>query len=714
MARSGRGTQARLPLLLSAAVVAALSSAPNFAGPLWVRARCPLEELCHPLVTSALLPLKAASGQASRARLALRAHHGRPKRTNPKARKRRARLQKEEAKKERKEVVMKRKGQRPRKPTAVKSGARAEAKSALDLPAEASHLLHGRWSGHGGQAAKLQLKLQGYQVVNHIQREKESLSREVGMLDKKIQTIEQDNRKAKLHREKQLAEQMESWKAKVREDALEAAGRKAPDGCCEQFGGIEISWESTPATCSILPDAQKFLRLREQTGILAAIDGEDVHRKSRTEVLKLFAKFQGSIEVLPPESIFASMWLSAHQALEGESLPDLECAEGSDWLAGMRLAWTKPPVVRELSAESMRHFPGLTVGDHLLEVDGTEVPGLTRGQILELLADLKGDMRLLPKGSFRLWLIQKDARKALQSGPEEDPESQGSGGCDWCGGILIAWAAPPFVRDITPEAHAAFSEPVHPGDVLTQVDDADVRGMGRKATLELLAAMKQSITFMAASRHRFMQSVALRAPEDEESWIGGLLIHWTSPPVVKEVYPEFQGFYEQPVSQGDRLASVHGTDVEGMDRAAILGLLSIYPESFSLRFLTAHLLRMHEDAAMALERGKKRHPKFREGHNWIGGVQLLWTIPPQVLQVKKEAEAIFPDALPGNYLALVDDQNIFVGMRTRREILQNLKRCKSVAFLDGERLAGYAAIAKQVLGDLMEALTGGDFQAADE
>ena len=191
--------------------------------------------------------------------------------------------------------------------------------------------------------------------------------------------------------------------------------------------------------------------------------------------------------------------------------------------------------------------------------------------------------------------------QALQSGPEEDPESQGSGGCDWCGGILIAWAAPPFVRDITPEAHAAFSEPVHPGDVLTQVDDADVRGMGRKATLELLAAMKQSITFMAASRHRFMQSVALRAPEDEESWIGGLLIHWTSPPVVKEVYPEFQGFYEQPVSQGDRLASVHGTDVEGMDRAAILGLLSIYPESFSLRFLTAHLLRMHEDAAMALE-----------------------------------------------------------------------------------------------------------------
>ena len=71
--------------------------------------------------------------------------------------------------------------------------------------------------------------------------------------------------------------------------------------------------------------------------------------------------------------------------------------------------------------------------------------------------------------------VRKSAQDALQHGPQEDAES--GKGCDWIGGILLAWTSPPVVRDVKPEVQKHFPQPISPGDILCQIDGKHVRGL---------------------------------------------------------------------------------------------------------------------------------------------------------------------------------------------------------------------------------------------
>mmetsp|Transcript_1618 Transcript_1618/g.1972 ORF Transcript_1618/g.1972 Transcript_1618/m.1972 type:complete len:191 (-) Transcript_1618:9-581(-) len=62
---------------------------------------------------------------------------------------------------------------------------------------------------------------------------------------------------------------------------------------------------------------------------------------------------------------------SAQEALRDGPQTDDGCRKGSNWIGGIRLAWTSPPVVREVKRHVQEHFPRpIQPGDPLNEIDG--------------------------------------------------------------------------------------------------------------------------------------------------------------------------------------------------------------------------------------------------------------------------------------------------------------------------------------------------------
>ncbi|CAE7235766.1 unnamed protein product [Symbiodinium sp. CCMP2592] len=363
------------------------------------------------------------------------------------------------------------------------------------------------------------------------------------------------------------------------------------------FGGIEISWQTPPAV-RVIPSERAYVEevigLQHQSGILASIDGEDVHRKSRAHIVGLLEDFRGSIKVIPTDSVRAALWISAQEALllSSGSHPDAESKEGSDWHK------------TEIQLHSIHPMAcDLEVGDYVLSIDGTS-------------------------GYWRIW-------------------AETGTGCDWCGGLLIAWTTPPVIRAATPEAQEVFHNPILPGDVLFTIDGKVVSELGRKPILERMASM-DSLGLTKPAYYLHIQAIrkdaqkALLAEPDNSSesldWIAGILIRWSSPAEVQEVLPDVREFYPS-MSPGDRLQSVHGTDVGELERAEVLHLLAQSPkDAVGLDFegcLSPPIReKVRADAKRALRRGKKRHKdkNLPEGYNWIAGVQILWSKPPRVLK----------------------------------------------------------------------------------
>ena len=249
---------------------------------------------------------------------------------------------------------------------------------------------------------------------------------------------------------------------------------------------------------------------------------------------------------------------------------------GCNWIGGIRLAWTSPPTVQEVQRHVQEHFPRpIQPGDSLSKVDGKSVKGLSRQDILGLLRKFKGNIGF-KRGSHDM-AIRESAKHALKKGPEKDAEH--SEGQNWIWGFLFAWTSPPVVREVQPEVQQHFPNPVNPGDVLHQVDNKLVGKLSREEILKLLVKYKGSIGFQ--SRHgddyrKSAQDALQHGPqEDAESgkgcdWIGGILLAWTSPPVVRDVKPEVQKHFPRPISPGDVLNSVDGEQVGHKSRDEIL------------------------------------------------------------------------------------------------------------------------------------------------
>ncbi|CAK9022517.1 unnamed protein product, partial [Durusdinium trenchii] len=258
----------------------------------------------------------------------------------------------------------------------------------------------------------------------------------------------------------------------------------------------------------------------------------------------------------------AAIRQSAQEALASGAQEDEECKKGCNWIGGIRLSWTSPPTVREVKRHVQEHFPrpikpgdalrkvdgksvdGLNrreiLGDLLYQVDGKTVSKLTRIEILKLLQKYKGSIGFQ---SCRDHGFRESAQNALASGPQPDGEC--AEGCNWIGGILLAWTSPPVVRDVKPEMQKHFPRPISPRDVLRAVDAKEVQDLSRTAILELFQEYKGDLTFRAGgdmdadvrkSAQEALQSGPQPDAECEEGcdWIGGILLAWTSPPLVRE------------------------------------------------------------------------------------------------------------------------------------------------------------------------------------
>lgn len=191
-----------------------------------------------------------------------------------------------------------------------------------------------RFSSHTGQAGKQDIVKTGFEVVGHLREGKERARRAVAKSDSKLQEIDREDREAADRHAEYSCVRWENWKQRVRADAK--AARETVAGS-DTFGGIEISWQTPPAV-RVIPSErdyiQMFIGFQHPTGILASIDGEDVHRKSRAHIVGLLEDFRGSIKVIPTDSFRAAMWISAQEALlrSSGSHPDAESKEGSDWM----------------------------------------------------------------------------------------------------------------------------------------------------------------------------------------------------------------------------------------------------------------------------------------------------------------------------------------------------------------------------------------------
>ena len=286
---------------------------------------------------------------------------------------------------------------------------------------------------------------------------------------------------------------------------------------------------------------------------------------------------------------------SARKALQmgPQEDPQSQAEAGCDWCGGILIAWTSPPEVREVKPEVQQHFPRpLEPGDILASVDGEDVSNLKREEVLTLMAKSKEGLGF--KDDPFCKSLRHSAQKALQMGPQEDPQSQAEAGCDWCGGILIAWTSPPEVREVEPEVQQHYPRPVEPGDMLSSVDGTDVHKLQREEVLTLMAKSKQGLGFAHADplgkslRLSAQKALQMGPQEDPQSqagcdWCAGILIAWTSPPEVRAVIPEVQQHLPRPIAPGDHLVMVDGTDVRNLQRDDILMRFASFEGSVSFR-----------------------------------------------------------------------------------------------------------------------------------
>ncbi|CAE7705426.1 unnamed protein product [Symbiodinium necroappetens] len=241
------------------------------------------------------------------------------------------------------------------------------------------------------------------------------------------------------------------------------------------IGGIQLAWTSPPTVRKVKSHVQEhFPRPIEPGDTLSEIDGSAVDGRSRREILGFLRKFKGSLGFkrgLSHKSHTEAVRESAKEAWRSGPEEDSQHpSEGQNWIWGFLLAWTSPPVVRDVKPEVQEHFPNpVSPGDFLHQVDGKRVENMSRTEVLKLLQKYSGRIgfRSGNNEDFR-----KSAQEALRSGPQEDSES--GKGCDWIGGILLAWTSPPVVRDVKPGMQKHFEKPIAAGDVLHAVDGTRV------------------------------------------------------------------------------------------------------------------------------------------------------------------------------------------------------------------------------------------------
>lgn len=106
--------------------------------------------------------------------------------------------------------------------------------------------------------------------------------------------------------------------------------------------------------------------------------------------------------------------------------------------------------------------------------------------------------------------IRETAQEALRDGPQPDDECRK--GCNWVGGIRLAWTSPPTVREVKRHVEEHFPRPIQPEDLLNKIDGKFVDGLSRRDILDLLRKFKKTLASREVETMRKPSGIRPRRP----------------------------------------------------------------------------------------------------------------------------------------------------------------------------------------------------------
>ncbi|CAE7939564.1 unnamed protein product [Symbiodinium sp. KB8] len=257
--------------------------------------------------------------------------------------------------------------------------------------------------------------------------------------------------------------------------------------------------------------------------------------------------------------------------------------------------------------------------------------------------------------------VREAAEKALCASPTNT---------DNFGGLEIVWTEPPIVRGTTAEVRAFLR--CQRGEALAAIDGKDVQQMGCAQILQELAVFDGSIRFLPLDKTivaLFTAFAKQRALSEEQQGVA----------------EEQQGVAEEYEGGPLRLIGQMLQALVLIPLLVIALLASLAIKCFLGKAASPAQVRssVRRFAEKALRRGPRALLDYPEGHNWIGGLDMIWTSPPMVRRVKPHLQQI-SDFEPGDRLVSVGDQP--TEALRREEVLQLLSGSNSgLAFMKGER-----------------------------
>jgi len=251
---------------------------------------------------------------------------------------------------------------------------------------------------------------------------------------------------------------------------------------------------------------------------------------------------------------------AAAVALARSDSPDTE------WVGGLRLLWSKPPTVLELSAGTESLATGkVDVGDLLVRIQGQDISTATRAEVLKLI--IAGGQMALEDGNYES-KFRASAAIALER-PQSDPE--------WIGPFQFTWSSWPRLLEVLPAGHSHVQQEVGQRDLLLSVDGCELQTGEREDVLRKFMYSKGQLSFASGRFERDLRDAAAMALSNSDgiaNQLGPITLHWTKPPTVLWIADYAQNYFRCPLRPGDQLIQVNGEALNAATRQRVLSLLS--------------------------------------------------------------------------------------------------------------------------------------------
>jgi len=186
-----------------------------------------------------------------------------------------------------------------------------------------------------------------------------------------------------------------------------------------------------------------------------------------------------------------------------------------------------------------------------------------------------------------------------------------------------------------------------------------------------------------------------------EDWIGPFYIRWDVPAKIVDVEKEVVAQMGFDIKAGDEVASVSGVDVLRSGRGEILRLFQQWSGELGVRRLGSS--EIQQAAREALMRPDPAGPE------WIGPLQLRWTSPPTICDVKQDwLHAGKHRVKAGDKLSAASDQPLSGSRRTMLQLIAAADdlTVESAGGQQGHR-GSSASVAQEIRDGAQEALRRG-------